>query len=164
MGGYPSPLLAAFFPEFAAGLGSVGVRTAPGAATATQAEAAASSGGTATVEEPASRIPVNISELSDRFEVQAALPGFKLDQVEVTFEDNVLSLKASPGGVAEGVVRNALRQEIPAGSYARSIAFREAINPEAVSATMDAGLLTVTLGKQVAAQPRRITIKNPGSN
>ena len=165
--GYPSPLLAAFFPEFAEGLGFTrAVRTSPASIAATQGQASVASASETTTAavEPTLRIPVNIADLSDRFEVQASLPGFNFEQVEVTFEDNVLTLKANPSTSAQSDNPKLLRQEILLGSYARSIAFREAINPEAVSATMQAGLLTVTLGKQATAQPRRIAIKNPNSN
>ncbi len=164
---YPSPLLAAFFPEFAEGLRFTRtVRTTPasGAAPQAQATVASPSEAAATAEEPVLRIPVNIAELPDRFEVHASLPGFDIEQVEVTFEDNVLTLKASQTTSAQTDTARLLRQEIPRGSYARSIAFGEAVNPEAVSATMHAGLLTVILGKQATAQPRRITITTPHSN
>jgi HSP20 family protein len=77
------------------------------------------------------------------YEVEVPVPGFKPEDVEVTFQDDVLAVNA------KGERR----------SFARSFMVPDDVDPEKIEARVTNGLLVLTLGRRAEAQPRRITVK-----
>lgn len=147
-----SPLMAAFFPELAVGAAAAGARPASRAAAAVAAPIADRGSAFAP--------PITITEQTDRFIIEADVPGFKLDQVDVQLEDDVLTISGVRDVAAEQVQTGVLRQERVFGSFSRSVAFAEKLAVDGVAATMDAGVLTITLPKAAPVNTaRKITVK-----
>jgi HSP20 family protein len=145
-----SPLMAAFFPELALGAAAAGARPATRAAAAVAAPVA--DRGSAFVP------PITITEQADRFIVEADVPGFKLDQIDVQLDDDVLTISGVRDAAAEQA--GVLRQERVFGSFSRSVAFAEKLAVDGVAATMDAGVLTIMLPKAAPVNTaRKITVK-----
>lgn len=121
--------------------------------------------------------PIDVSEHADRYEVVADVPGLTLDQVAVEFDENTLILRRATVAsqttpAAETAAQNQpevastpettelLRRERPVfDQFQRSIRFAERIEADRISATLNLGVLTVTLPKQAPAQPKRISVK-----
>lgn len=106
--------------------------------------------------------PMDVAERTDAYVVHVELPGVDPAQVEVRFEQNVLTLRGrKPSGLetaSAGEVR-VVSNERMSGAFERSLRFPDFVNAEAIDAGFDNGLLTVTIPKARAAQPRKIEIR-----
>ena len=105
---------------------------------------------------------MDVAEKRDAYVVQAELPGVAPDQVDVSFEKNVLTIRgtkpASFDATAEGELRIFAAERV-SGSFERSVRLPEFVDAERISASFNNGLLTITVTKAEAAQPRRITVQ-----
>lgn len=101
--------------------------------------------------------PTDIRETNDSIVVTADMPGVKPDGVDVTLEDNVLTIH---GSVAEDHLRQdrADYAEYEVGDYQRSFSVSSEIDQEKIEARMNNGVLTLTLLKTQPSQ-RRIEVK-----
>jgi len=112
---------------------------------------------------------VDVHEDADHFFVEAELPGFTQDDTEITLEDGVLTIRAERktehkvgGNGMGGNGREPLHLERRWNRFERSFTLPTAVNENSVRATLDNGILTVTLDKREEVKPRKIQI-NAGS-
>ena len=107
---------------------------------------------------------VDIGETDDEIQIQADLPGVPEDDVEVTLEDDVLTIRAEKKSEQEKSERNWRVTERSYGRFERSIRVPSGIDPEKTKAAFDKGVLTVTLPKPPAAATtaRRIEVQRAG--
>jgi len=105
---------------------------------------------------------MDVAEKRDAYVVQAELPGVAPDQVDVSFEKNVLTIRgtkpASFDSKSDGELRIFAAERV-SGSFERSVRLPEFVDAERISASFNNGLLTITVPKAEAAQPRRITVQ-----
>ena len=105
--------------------------------------------------------PVDITEYTDRFELQVDLPGVEPEKVDITLEDGVLSIS----GEREPQTRRAdddaearTRIERGHGRFYRRFVLPETVDSERVQAPGRNGVLAITIPKQAKALPRRIKV------
>lgn len=110
---------------------------------------------------------MDVAEKRDAYVVQAELPGLAPDQVDVSFEKHVLTVRgtkpASFDSKSDGELRIFAAERV-SGSFERSVRLPEFVDAERISASFNNGLLTITVPKAEAAQPRRITIEHGGNS
>jgi len=99
---------------------------------------------------------IEVRENDKEFKVCAELPGLEERDVEITYDDGVLTLKGEKRIEQE----TALYNERWAGTFERQIALTQDVDPDKVKATFKNGVLTVALAKKPEAQRqvRRIEI------
>ena len=105
---------------------------------------------------------IDVVEQKDAYVLYAELPGVDASQVDISFEQNVLTIRGSKRSAVEASNEGELRvyaAERVTGSFERSIRLPEFVDGEAISADFTNGLLKVTVPKAKAAQARRIEIK-----
>ena len=102
---------------------------------------------------------LNLWEDSDKLCVEAELPGFELDELEIFVNGGKqLTIKGERRQVAaEGGVWH--RQERNFGSFERTMELPHDVDADKVSAEFKQGVLTITLPKREEAKPRRIAVK-----
>lgn len=106
---------------------------------------------------PTYYLPVDIFESDEAYTLVASVPGFREDQVEVTFEDGILGIRAraeehkAPG--------RWLRQERPFGSFVRRLEVPAQVESASIAAHFDNGVLTITIPKTAKPKPVKIEIK-----
>lgn len=101
--------------------------------------------------------PVDIHEDPDHVYVDAELPGFSADQVEVTFEKGVLSVVAErKHEKVEGRQQHLGERRIT--RVARSFALPETVDEQQIDAKLENGVLHLTLSKREEVKPRRIDV------
>lgn len=104
---------------------------------------------------------MDVAERGDAYLVQAELPGVSPDQVDVSFEQNVLTIRgtkpASFDVANEGELRVFAAERVH-GTFERSVRLPEFVNADRIAASFANGLLTITVPKAEAAQPRKIAI------
>jgi len=100
---------------------------------------------------------VDIVESDDGYRIVADLPGIGEDQVELTLERNLLTLRAEVEDREPGEL-TAVHREYQPVVYERSFTLGASIDRDGVQATMRHGVLTLDLPKQAEAKPRQIPV------
>lgn len=103
--------------------------------------------------------PLNMWEDDNQFFVEAELPGFDMNALEIYVTGgNQLSLKGErKQPETEGGTWH--RQECGYGSFSRVIELPSQVDSEQVSAEFKNGVLTITLPKSREVKPRHIEVK-----
>lgn len=107
---------------------------------------------------------INVSENEHEYVVTAELPGLTRDEVEVEFEDDILTLRGEKREptARRGMVRSYHLMERRFGPFARSLAFPQPVDGDAIRASFENGVLTVRLPKQRSkknAEGHRVPIR-----
>ena len=102
---------------------------------------------------------VDIKEEPDQFIIRADLPGVSLQDIEVTLENGVLSLKGQRVSAADETAEHYRRVERVRGTFLRRFSLPDVADAEKVSAKCRDGVLEVVVPKREAAQPRKIAIE-----
>jgi HSP20 family protein len=101
---------------------------------------------------------VDLVETDDEFVLRADLPGMTESDVDLTLEDNVLTLsgerRTENGGRGEGFYR----LERTAGHFSRSLTLPEDVDGDAIAASFDKGVLEVRIPKPEQRKPRKLQI------
>lgn len=101
---------------------------------------------------------LNIWEDRDNLYAEAELPGFSLNDLEISLTGSQLTIKGErrPPEDGNGTWH---RQERAFGKFTRMIELPGEVNGASVSAVFANGVLNVTLPKSEAVKPRRIEVK-----
>jgi HSP20 family protein len=102
----------------------------------------------------------NVSEDESTFRVEAELPGFTRENLEIQVTGNELRLAGSREKEASEENRKVVRRERFAGLFSRTLRLPVAIDAGKVEAVFQDGILTVTLPKSEAALPRKIQVQS----
>ena len=101
--------------------------------------------------------PMDAYRHGDRFVVQFDLPGVDPSSIDLTVEQNVLSVTAvRQRSFAEG--DEVLVTERPQGEFRRQLFLGEQLDTENIGADYDNGVLTLTLQVAEQAKPRKVEI------
>lgn len=104
---------------------------------------------------------VDILNTEDAFVVLASLPGVKPDDVEITLENQTLSIRGQITDESESEEGDYLYRERKFGRFSRQIGFPTRVEAESAEATFENGSLRLRVPKAAETKPRRIEIK-PG--
>ena len=107
---------------------------------------------------PSYMLPIDVREAGNWYEVQAPVPGFKPDEVEVTFADGVLNIKAEHSEETSREQGGYLRREVAYGNYQRSIQLPGDIEEDEISADFEHGVLIVKVPKAQRPEPKKIQV------
>ncbi len=97
---------------------------------------------------------VDLAERAGEFIVRANLPGMKREDIELTVEENSLTLQGEIQEEKTAEDERFYRRERRRGSFIRRIPLRVPVRTEAVTATFNNGVLEVRLPKVEPAIPR----------
>ena len=114
--------------------------------------------GTTNWEAPAS-LALDVIENDEAYVVEASVPGINPDDVEITLDDDVLTIKGEVKEEKDVEEETYRLRERRYGNYGRSIRFPVAVNADDVEATYENGVLTLNVPKAEAVKPKRIAIK-----
>ena len=100
---------------------------------------------------------VDIFETTEAVTVIADIPGVIQENVEISLDDNILTIHGKMTcKQPEGRV---VLEEYEIGNYMRKFTVAETIDRENIEASLAGGVLKVVLPKQVPAQPKKIEVK-----
>jgi HSP20 family protein len=104
-----------------------------------------------------STMPMDAVRHEHQVELHFDLPGVAPESLDVEVERNVLTVRAERNWQpAEGA--EVLAQERPQGAVTRQVMLGDALDPDRLEATYDAGVLTVTIPVAEQAKPRKVEI------
>jgi HSP20 family protein len=101
---------------------------------------------------------MDLVETADHFVLRADLPGMSQDDVKIEFEDGTLTLSGERKAEHESKNEGYYRVERAFGSFSRSLTLPKGVDPEAVTAKFENGVLEVRIPKPEERKPRRIEI------
>lgn len=102
---------------------------------------------------------VDVYETGDRYVVTAELPGLTREQVDVSLDENRLTIRgARAAAVGDHQSGQYHQVERGHGSFERRFEFVDTIDQNAISADLREGVLTVTLPKRPATAARHIEV------
>ncbi|NJN55376.1 MAG: Hsp20/alpha crystallin family protein [Anaerolineae bacterium] len=104
-------------------------------------------------------VALDVAENDEGYLVKASLPGISADDVELTLEDNVLTIKGEIA--ADETIEEAQYhvRERRFGSFSRSVRFPVLVNSTAVTAAFENGVLSLQVPKAEEVKAKRIEIK-----
>jgi len=102
---------------------------------------------------------VDIFENKDQVVLEAELPGMKPEDVNISIENNVLTIQGERKFEKKEEGDNYHRIERRYGSFTRSFTLPPTVDTEKITAEFDNGVLRLTIAKREEAKPRRIEIK-----
>ncbi|HEX5618904.1 MAG TPA: Hsp20/alpha crystallin family protein [Solirubrobacteraceae bacterium] len=105
---------------------------------------------------------MDLVETDDHFVLRADLPGLAEDDVKIEFEDGTLTVSGDRKAEHESKSTGYYRVERAFGAFSRSLTLPQGIDPEAVTASFDRGVLEVRIPKPEEKKPRRIEIATSG--
>lgn len=118
---------------------------------------------------------IDISEQDDTYRVEAELPGFQLDDIEVTVEGRKLVISGQKAAATEQPTDEATAseetetptsspvyhvQERRSGEFTRTITLPVAVDATKTDAEMHNGILTLNVPKAQAARQHKIDIRS----
>lgn len=102
---------------------------------------------------------VDIYETEDReLVLKAELPDMKREDIHVTFENNVLTIKGERKLAEEVKRENVQRMERYYGSFTRSFTLPATVDGTRITAAYKDGVLTIRLPQREEARPKQITV------
>ncbi len=103
-------------------------------------------------------LPVDVAESEDAFIIHAPVPGFRPEEIEVTFSDGALTISARHGRSEGEPQPNYVRRELPHGDYVRQLTLPGEVRSDEIKATVENGMLRVEVPKVPRPQPKRIPV------
>jgi HSP20 family protein len=107
---------------------------------------------------------IDLVEGEDHFVLKADLPGLGEDDVSIEVQDGTLTISGERKAEHEARERGWYRVERSFGSFSRSLTLPDGINPDAISARFERGVLEVRIPKPEERKPRRVQIKAGADN
>ena len=102
-------------------------------------------------------LPLDAYSTDEEIVITAAVPGLEPDDIELTLEDQALTIQGEFRAPLENV--NYLFQERPYGRFSRSVTINVPIDADRAEAKFDKGILTIILPKAEHARPKVIAVK-----
>jgi HSP20 family protein len=106
--------------------------------------------------------PMDLVETESDFVLRADLPGLSEQDVNIELEDSVLTISGERKAEHEERKEGYYRVERASGTFARSLTLPEGVEPEAVKASFDKGVLEVRIPKPEQRKPRKVAISVSG--
>ncbi len=102
---------------------------------------------------------VDIVEEDEAYVAKVELPGVNKDDVKITMQDNILTIRGEKKEEKKGKEGNAHRVERYYGSFQRSFSLPTSVKSDRIEAEYKDGILTINMPKAEEAKPKQIEVK-----
>jgi HSP20 family protein len=103
--------------------------------------------------------PMDLLETGEHYVLRADLPGLADEDVNVQFEDNVLTISGERTAEHDDQQEGYYRLERAFGAFSRSLTLPDGVDPDTVQAHLDRGVLELKIPKPAQKKPRHVQIK-----
>lgn len=103
---------------------------------------------------------IDIKEEPNQFVIYADVPGVKVEDIEITMENGVLTVKGERKFEKEQEKNGYRRVERATGSFYRRFSLPDSANAERIEAKNKDGVLEIVIPKQEKTLPRKIAVKS----
>jgi HSP20 family protein len=104
-------------------------------------------------------LAVDVYETEDSLVVEAALPGVKPEEIDVSLTGDVLTIKGETKAEEKVEEENYIRRERRYGSFCRSVSLPSGLEGDKAEAEFEHGILKLTIPKAEAVKPKVIQVK-----
>ena len=102
---------------------------------------------------------IEISETDKAIEISAEMPGLERKDVEISIEDDTLTIRGEKKVEEDNKDKNVQHSERSYGVFLRVLQLPPGIDPANVQATMSNGVLKITIPKPAKPEPKKIEVK-----
>jgi HSP20 family protein len=102
---------------------------------------------------------IDVRQEGDNVIVETSLPGIDPDKVDISVENDVLTVSGSTEEKKEIKREDYYRKEIREGSFSRAVILPMGVKAGEAQAHYEKGILKITLPKAEEAKPKKIAIK-----
>ena len=103
-------------------------------------------------------IPVDVTTKGDEFTISAALPGVSPDDLEVSLDERLLTIKGKTQSEDEEV--NYFKRERRIGSFERTLRLPESLDLDKATTTYTHGVLSISIPRMEAKKPKQLTVNS----
>ena len=107
-------------------------------------------------------LPLDIRQNDEAYFIEASGPGFSPDEVEVTLDENVLTIRGEHGTEKDESKGGYVRRERRRTSVFRQVGLPSEVKADQITASFENGILTVQVPRAQRAQPRKIEVSSGG--
>lgn len=104
-------------------------------------------------------IPLDVQVDGDNVVVSASIPGIDPDKIDVTVEDQVLTIRAETESESEEKKNNYVLKERRTGSFYRAVRLPDSVDSEKATTSYKDGVLKVTFQKAETRKAKKLTVK-----
>ncbi|MEA3499756.1 MAG: Hsp20/alpha crystallin family protein [Candidatus Marinimicrobia bacterium] len=101
---------------------------------------------------------MNLLETDDEYKLEVEAPGIKKDEIDILFEDNILTISGEKKTEKKEENSRYHINEISFGKFSRSFELPSNIDSDKIDAKWNDGLLNVSIPKSEKAKPKKIKI------
>ncbi len=101
---------------------------------------------------------VDVWEDENNVYIETPLPGMDPEQVDISIENDVLTIEGSHEKKSEVDDKNYYRKEVRIGSFHRAVALPATVKSDKAEASYQNGMLTITVPKEERAKPKKVKI------
>jgi len=102
---------------------------------------------------------MDVAETDKEIEITAELPGLEEKDVQINVADDVLTIRGEKKAEKEEKDKNYRLVERSYGSFERSLELPKGVNLDAIKASIDKGVLKVSVPKPAPAQVKKVEVK-----
>ena len=103
--------------------------------------------------------PVDVAEVQDRIIVRAELPGMKREDIQIEFENGLLTIRGERKLEKDNAGLSYHRVERQYGNFIRTFTLPRTVDPERITASYKDGVLELDVPKKEEAKPKQIRIE-----
>ena len=103
--------------------------------------------------------PLDVAADGDDFVIRASLPGVAPENIQVSIEDNVLTIRGETASHFETAEGSYLMRERRSGSFHRSLRLPGTVDQDKAEPRYEHGVLTITLPKAEAKKAKQFEVK-----
>jgi HSP20 family protein len=103
-------------------------------------------------------LPLDVTADADSVTIEAALPGIKPEDVDITVENGTVTISGKTAEERKGEEGSYVLQEIRRGSFSRTVTLPNGLEPDKARATFENGILRLAIPKAEQLKPRQIKI------
>ena len=105
-------------------------------------------------------VPIDMYEKNGDFVIRTELPGLKAEDIDISIDDNSLTIKGEFEREKEEQDDNMLFQELRYGKFQRTVNLPSQVDSDHIDAAFEEGVLKVTLPKTEESKPKQISVKS----
>lgn len=105
-----------------------------------------------------SALPIDVFEREGKLFVKAAVPGVKPEELDITVEENVLTIRGETKAEETTEDTKVYRREVAYGSFSRSVRLPENLDFDKIDAEFRNGLVTVSIPYLPEEKPKAVKV------
>jgi len=102
---------------------------------------------------------VDVFDRNDYLVIRAEMPGLTAEEIDLTIEDRTLTISGARTFDQTEETGTIHRREIQVGEFERTLVLPEGMNAEEISASMDNGILEISIPRRPEVLPRKVKVK-----